>query len=176
MTHYLAHNMTVTPRNLGEVADVIRDCRDMGFRMFSFQPAAFVGNQNRWKDDYRAFSADEVWARDRARRRRRGCTADALQIGDVRCNRTAYGGYVGDRYVPLLDEDDPRDAALAATSFFARVRRDGLRRAAARCLAARLARGFAREPARAAAASPGWAARFVARAGGPRACAARRRR
>src|SRR3954447_19794380 len=46
--HYLAHNMTVTPGNVGELASVIRDCRDMGFRMFSFQPAAFIGNTNRW--------------------------------------------------------------------------------------------------------------------------------
>src|SRR3954452_12995559 len=29
---YLAHNMTVTPGNAGEVASVVRDCRDMGFR------------------------------------------------------------------------------------------------------------------------------------------------
>jgi hypothetical protein len=35
--------MTVTPRNLDQVTGVIRDCRDMGFRMFSFQPAAFGG-------------------------------------------------------------------------------------------------------------------------------------
>src|SRR5829696_6108384 len=52
VTHYLAHNMTVTPRNLDQVAGVIGDCRDMGFRMFSFQPAAFIGNESRWKDDY----------------------------------------------------------------------------------------------------------------------------
>ena len=44
VTHYLAHNMTVTPANIGQAAQVIRDCRDMGFRMFSFQPAAFIGN------------------------------------------------------------------------------------------------------------------------------------
>ncbi len=59
--HYLAHNMTVTPRNLHQVSDVIRDCRGYGFRMFSFQPAAFIGNSARWKDDYREFSDDEVW-------------------------------------------------------------------------------------------------------------------
>ena len=78
--------------------------------MFSFQPAAFIGNTARWKDDYRAFSGDEVWARieegagGRLHHR-------ALQIGDARCNRTAYGAYVGDRYVAMLDEDDARDAA-----------------------------------------------------------------
>src|SRR4051812_16372878 len=59
---YLAHNMTVTPGNVGEVASVIRDCRDMGFRMFSFQPAAFIGNANRWKHSYRELTADSVWA------------------------------------------------------------------------------------------------------------------
>ena len=109
VTHYLAHNMTVTPRNLDQVAGVIRDCRDMGFRMFSFQPAAFIGNESRWKDDYRAFSTDRVWEEIE-----RGAGARlhyrALQIGDARCNRTAYGAYCGDRYVPLLDEDDPADA------------------------------------------------------------------
>ncbi|HEV7844854.1 MAG TPA: hypothetical protein VGO83_01240, partial [Thermoleophilaceae bacterium] len=46
---YLAHNMTVTPGNVDEVASVVRSCRDMGFRMFSFQPAAFIGNASRWK-------------------------------------------------------------------------------------------------------------------------------
>ena len=107
VTHYLAHNMTVTPRNIDQVAGVIRDCRDMGFRMFSFQPAAFVGNTARWKDEYRAFSTDEVWAQIQEGAGGR-LHADALHIGDQRCNRTAYGCYVGDRYVPLLDEDgDP---------------------------------------------------------------------
>ncbi|MBA3420690.1 MAG: radical SAM protein, partial [Thermoleophilaceae bacterium] len=62
ISSYLAHNMTVTPRNVGEVAGVIRDCHAMGFRMFSFQPAAAVGNPNRWKDDYDAVSSEQVWA------------------------------------------------------------------------------------------------------------------
>ena len=143
VTHYLAHNMTVTPRNLDQVAGVIRDCRDMGFRMFSFQPAAFIGNENRWKDDYRAFSTDRVWEEIE-----RGAGARlhfrALQIGDERCNRTAYGAYAGDRYVPLLDEDDPADrrwlqdfiAAFGGMDFAAPPA----------LLAARLARGFARHP------------------------------
>src|SRR5690349_7475178 len=34
---FLAHNMTVTPANLGQVAAVVRDCRAMGYGMFSFQ-------------------------------------------------------------------------------------------------------------------------------------------
>ena len=96
--HYLAHNMTVTPRNMGQVAEVVRDCRDMGFRMFSFQPAAFIGNTNRGKDDYEDVTAERVWAEVE-----RGAGGhlpwNAFQIGDERCNRTAYGVYVGERYV-----------------------------------------------------------------------------
>ncbi len=90
----------------------------------------------------------------------------ALQIGDERCNRTAYGAFVGDRYVPLLDEDDPRDetALVAFLRAFG-----GLDFAASRGLVAlRVARGVARHPAivpRAGAAA--W--RFVRRAGGLRA-------
>ena len=58
---YLAHNMTVTPGNVGEVAEVVRSCRDMGFRMLSFQPAAFIGNEARWKHSYRSLTPDLVW-------------------------------------------------------------------------------------------------------------------
>lgn len=165
VTSYLAHNMTVTPRNLGEVAEVVRACRDMGFRMFSFQPAAFIGNEARWKDEYRSCSGDDVWAEIE-----RGVGARlhfrALQIGDERCNRTAYGAFVGERYVPLLDEDDPRDeAALVA---FVRAF-GGLDFAAARGLVAmRVLRGVARHPVIVPRAL-GAARRFTRRAGGPRA-------
>jgi MoaA/NifB/PqqE/SkfB family radical SAM enzyme len=159
VTSYLAHNMTVTPRNLDQVAGVIRDCRDMGFRMFSFQPAAFVGNTSRWKDDYRAFGSDEVWRQIELGAGGR-LHYDALHIGDVRCNRTAYGGYAGDRYVPLLDEDDPRDAAWLDAFLRAFGGMDFV--APPAVLAARLARGFAREP-HALPLLAGWAARFAAR-------------
>ncbi|MGH3261518.1 MAG: hypothetical protein ACRDNS_05935, partial [Trebonia sp.] len=47
---FLAHNMTVTPGNLDEVAAVVRECAGMGFAMFSFQPAAFVGDDRRWHE------------------------------------------------------------------------------------------------------------------------------
>jgi hypothetical protein len=163
VTSYLAHNMTVTPRNLGEVAQVIRDCRDMGFRMFSFQPAAFVGNEARWKDEYRAFGGDEVWRQVEAGAGGR-LHYNALQIGDVRCNRTAYGGYAGDRYVPLLDEDSAPDRRWLASFIRAFGGMDFV--APPALTAARLVRGFAREPA-AAPRLAGWAARFTARAGGP---------
>ncbi len=162
VTHYLAHNMTVTPGNIGEVAQVIRDCRDMGFRMFSFQPAAFIGNTNRWKHDYREFSTDEVW-----RQVEEGAGArlhwNAFQIGDPRCNRTAYGAYCGDRYAALLDEDDPRDARVLDDFIEAFGGMDF----DARLLVPRLIRGTARHP-RALKSGLGWARRFAARAGGVR--------
>ena len=115
ITSFLAHNMTVTPGNLDEVAGVVRRNRDAGFRLFSFQPAAYVGNAARWGEGYRAVDPDDVWSRieegagGRLHHR-------AIQYGDPRCNRTAYGGFCGTRYWPLLDGDDPRDAA-ALTSF-----------------------------------------------------------
>jgi hypothetical protein len=59
---FLAHTMTVTPRNLDQVAQVVRDCRPMGFGMLSFQPAAFVGDRRRWTDDYDRLDAGRVWA------------------------------------------------------------------------------------------------------------------
>jgi hypothetical protein len=69
ITHYLAHNMTVTPRNLDQVADVIRDCRAMGFRMFSFQPAAspLAPGSCRWSasSDDRSHGDDDRAAGDR---------------------------------------------------------------------------------------------------------------
>ncbi|MDQ6749977.1 MAG: radical SAM protein [Actinomycetota bacterium] len=105
---YLAHNMTVTPRNVGQLAQVIADCRHMGFRMFSFQPAAFIGNTNRWKDDYEDVSGDRVWAE--MERGAGGHLAwNVFQIGDERCNRSAYGAFVGDRYVQLIDDRGPGD-------------------------------------------------------------------
>jgi hypothetical protein len=165
ITHYLAHNMTVTPRNIGQVAEVVRACRDMGFRMLSFQPAAFVGNRARWKDEYREFTTDELWAEMEAGAGGR-LHADALHIGDPRCNRTAYGCYVGARYVPLLDEDDAGDAR-ALDAFIGAF--GGMDAAVPRALlAARVARGLARHPT-AVAEFAGWARRFAGRAGGVRA-------
>ncbi len=170
VTHYLAHNMTVTPANVDQVAQVIRDCREMGFRMFSFQPAAFIGNTSRWKHEYREFSTDEVW-----RRIEEGAGArlhwGAFQIGDPRCNRTAYGAYAGDRYVPLLDEDDERDARVLDDFVTAFGGMDFV--APPGILATRVVRGLARHP-RAIAGAAGWGRRFAARAGGLRALARQR--
>jgi hypothetical protein len=163
--HYLAHNMTVTPANVDQVAGVVRDCRAMGFRMFSFQPAAYVGNPSRWKGgSYRDLTSDSVWAEIE-----RGAGArlphGAFQFGDTRCNRTAYGALVdGERWVPLLDDRSPvdmrvRDAFLAT---FGGMDFD------APLLVPRLLRALAAEP-RALPLAARWAGRFARRAGGVRA-------
>lgn len=109
--HDLAHNMTVTPRNLDQVADVTRACLTMGYGMLSFQPAARVGNPRRWREDYSEVTIDAVWSEIE-----RGVGSRLpwrhLQMGDARCNRSAYGVLCGERWVPLLDDRDPRDLAV----------------------------------------------------------------
>jgi hypothetical protein len=106
--HDLAHNMTVTPRNLPEVAGVVRSCLTMGYGMLSFQPAARVGNPARWRETYAEVTMDSVWDEIE-----RGVGVrlpwQHLQMGDPRCNRAAYGILTGDAWVPLLDDRDPRD-------------------------------------------------------------------
>ncbi len=113
---FLAHNMTVTPANLGQVADVVRDCHAMGFGMFSFQPAAFVGDDRRWHENYEQVGMDEVW---REIEKGAGTPLDytVVQHGDLRCNRAAYGFYVGPRWHPFLSGGDPADLAARATFF-----------------------------------------------------------
>jgi hypothetical protein len=162
---YLAHNMTVTPGNVGEVAGVVRSCHDMGFRMLSFQPAAYVGNPSRWKHEYRALSQDGVWAEIEAGAGAR-LPHRVFQFGDERCNRTAYGAYVGARWVPFLDDREPRDMDVRESFFetFGGMDFDVPRA----LLAARLARAFAAHP-EALARATRWAPRFVRRAGGVRA-------
>ncbi|WP_353649975.1 radical SAM domain-containing protein [Nakamurella sp. A5-74] len=108
---FLAHNMTVTPRNVGEIAQLIRDCHGFGFGLFSFQPAAFIGDDRRWHEGYRDTSADAVWAQIEAGAGTR-LPFRALQVGDERCNRTTYGFYVGPDYFPILDEEKPADIAV----------------------------------------------------------------
>lgn len=114
--HFLAHTMTVTPRNLDQVAAVIAECRDYGFGMFSFQPAAFVGDERRWHEDYAEVTGNAVWAQIE-----RGAGARlpfrALQTGDERCNRTTHGFFVGDLYVPILDDECPADLRVRDVFF-----------------------------------------------------------
>ncbi|MEO6858561.1 MAG: radical SAM domain-containing protein [Solirubrobacteraceae bacterium] len=157
----LAHNMTVTPRNLDQVAEVTHEAMRMGFGMLSFQPAAYVGNPARWREEFSDVSIDAVW-----REIERGVGARLpwrhLQTGDVRCNRTAYGILAAGRWTPLLDDEDPQD--LAARDLFLDAvggmdfdRPPGL-------LALALARLLIRHPTLPGRAV-GWAARLARRAG-----------
>jgi len=113
---FLAHNMTVTPANLGQVAAVVRECRAMGYGMFSFQPAAFVGDDRRWHEGYRDITGDQVWAQIE---RGAGTALDyhVFEHGDVRCNRAAYGFWCAGRWYPWLDGSDPRDLAVRDAFF-----------------------------------------------------------
>jgi len=114
--YFLAHNMTVTPRNVDQIAAVISDCRGFGFGLFSFQPAAFVGDDRRWHDGYRQINADEVWGQiERGAGTR--LPFQVFQNGDVRCNRTAYGFYAGDRWFPILDDRQPVDLQVRDVFF-----------------------------------------------------------
>ncbi len=160
---YLAHNMTVTPTNLDQVADVVRDCHTMGFRMFSFQPAAFVGNETRWTADYRAMTDDDVWTEIE-----RGVGTrlpyKAIQFGDFRCNRVVWGVWVGERFVPILDDEDPAD--LRARDLFLHAFRGSFLFVRRPVMVARVLRTIARNP-RVVPVGVAWLARFVRRAGGP---------
>ncbi|MGR8009503.1 radical SAM domain-containing protein [Streptomyces hypolithicus] len=159
---FLAHNMTVTPGNLDEIAGVIRDCRDMGYGMFSFQPAAFIGDERRWKEEYREATPDAVWA-EIERGAGTPLDYDVFHNGDVRCNRTAYGFYVGERWYPFLDGADPRDIAVR-DSFFRNLGKVSFTGTPPPLLAAKLVRVIARHPGTVATAL-GWLARTVHRAG-----------
>ena len=109
--NFLAHNMTITPGNVDEIGGVISRCKAMGYSLFSFQPAAHVGDERRWKEDYRSLDPDEVW-----RRMEEGVGATLpfriFQVGDERCNRTAWGFYLGEQWHSVLDEDDPSDMVV----------------------------------------------------------------
>jgi hypothetical protein len=108
---FLAHNMTVTPANVDQISGVISRCKAIGFNMFSFQPAAHIGDERRWKEDYRSLEPDDVWGNIE---RGAGSTLPfrVFQVGDERCNRTAWGFYLGERWHSILDEKDPLDMVV----------------------------------------------------------------
>ncbi len=114
---YLAHNMTVTRGNLAEVAEVVRAVRTMGFALMSFQPAARIGDERRWpRDEAGAGGAggvgmDELWEEIESGMGQR-LAWQPLQVGDPRCNRTAFGLLVGERWIPAVDPDSPGDLAV----------------------------------------------------------------
>ncbi len=117
ITSYLAHNMTVTPGNIDQVASVVRQSRADGWRLFSFQPAAFIGDSTRWNSKFRDLSSDVVWneveegAGSVLPNQR--LPYEGLRFGDLRCNRVTWGAYVNQRYVPIVDDKSPADMATA---------------------------------------------------------------
>ena len=141
---FLAHNMTVTPRNVGQIAQVIRGTHGMGFGMFSFQPAAFVGDDRRWHEEYRDTTGDAVWTQIEAGA---GTTLDyhVFEHGDIRCNRTAYGFYLRDRWHPFLDGKSPADLATR-DAFFHYLGSINFTGTPAPILAAKLSRVVIRHP------------------------------
>ncbi len=118
VSFFLAHNMTVTPANIDHVSEIVNEVSAMGFSMLSFQPAAQVGDERRWTGgDYRTVGIDDVWDRLEVGLGQR-VAWQALQFGDPRCNRTAFGLRIGGTWVPMFDpasEADliARDRALA---------------------------------------------------------------
>ena len=108
---FLAHNMTVTPANVGEIPEVIRALKKMRFSLMSHQPAAFIGDVTRWNDEFRTIDSDYVWSKIEEGFGR-PLPFRMLQMGDERCNRSVWGILVGDGYFPYLEEGDDefRDA------------------------------------------------------------------
>lgn len=129
--------------------------------MLSFQPAAYVGNPARWREDFRAISIDDVW-REIERGAGTRLAWRHMQMGDGRCNRSAYGVLAGGRWTALLDDGDARDLRVrdAFLDLFGGM---DFERSPA-IVAVAVARVAARHP-RVIAVAGGWAARFVRRAG-----------
>ncbi len=156
--------MTVTPSNLDQVASVTRDVLAMGYSMLSFQPAAFVGDERRWREGFREVTPDAVWGQIEAGAGTRLPHA-AVQMGDPRCNRTAYGVLVGPRWVPLLDDECPADLA-ARDAFFEHLGSAVLGGVPVWVAAARIARAVAPHPS-AIRIGRSYGGRLLRRSGGP---------
>ena len=107
---YLAHNMTVTPTNLDDVEQVTRDVLEMNYDMMSFQPAAFIGDDRRWNENFEEVTIDAVWERIEAGVGQ-PLPHKAVQFGDPRCNRHTVGVMVDGRFASVLDADEPKDIA-----------------------------------------------------------------
>lgn len=107
---YIAHNMTVTPANVDQVARVTAAVLNMPFDMLSFQPAAYIGDARRWGKAYSDVSIDAVWDRIEAGAGQ-PIPWQGAQFGDPRCNRSAVVLRTGETMAPLLDPADPKDVA-----------------------------------------------------------------
>ncbi|MBG6240174.1 hypothetical protein IWX78_003169 [Mycetocola sp. CAN_C7] len=102
--------MTVTPSNLGQISETTQAVLEMPFDMMSFQPAAFIGDDRRWKEDFSEVTIDDVWEQVEAGAGQK-LPWQATQFGDPRCNRSTVGMRVDGRFAALLDPDEPRDLA-----------------------------------------------------------------
>lgn len=107
---YLAHNMTVTPSNLQEVSAVTRSVLQMPYDMLSFQPAAFLGDERRWKEDFTEVDIDSVWERIEEGASQK-LPWQGTQFGDPRCNRYTTGLSANGTFAVLIDPEDPADTA-----------------------------------------------------------------
>lgn len=163
LRYFLAHNMTVTRANRDQVAGVVAAVRHMGYSMMSFQPAARVGDPRRWGVDEQSVSIDEVWEQVETGMGQ-SVAWQALQFGDPRCNRSAFGIVVGDTWVPLLDPAVAADLGFR-DEVFARVPAVSLSGEQPWVTVAKVFRLAVREP-RLAAMSLRWSRRVVRRAGG----------
>jgi len=157
----LAHNMTVTPRNVDQVAEVVRACLTMRYGMLSFQPAAYVGHPARWREDFRSISIDDVW-REMERGAGTRLPFEHVRMGDPRCNRVSHGVLAAGRWTALLDDRDARDLHVR-DAFLDRCGGMDFERPPA-IVAVAIARVVARDP-RVVAIAAGWALRFARRAG-----------
>ncbi|MEO6827483.1 MAG: hypothetical protein ABI255_12195 [Microbacteriaceae bacterium] len=107
---YIAHNMTVTPSNLDQVGQVTHDVLEMPYDMMSFQPAAYIGDDRRWKENFDEVTIDDVWERieDGAGQK---LPWQATQFGHPLCNRSTVGLRVDGTFAALLDPGNPKDLA-----------------------------------------------------------------
>ena len=92
------------------VGEVAKSVLDMPFSMMSFQPAAFIGDNRRWKEDFSEVSIDDVWERIEEGAGQK-LPWQATQFGDPRCNRTTVGVWADQRFAPLLDPENAKDLA-----------------------------------------------------------------
>jgi len=82
----------------------------MPYDMLSFQPAAYIGDDRRWSEDFEEITIDAVWSRIEAGAGQ-PIPWQGTHFGDTRCNRTAVALSTGTGLAALLDPDDPRDLA-----------------------------------------------------------------
>ncbi|CAA9232387.1 MAG: Radical SAM domain protein [uncultured Arthrobacter sp.] len=114
VSSYLAHNMTVTPSNFGEVAEVTRSVLSMPYDMLSFQPAAYIGDGRRWKEDFTEVGIDDVWQKIEEGAGQK-VPWEGIQVGDPRCNRYSTGVFAGEKFSVLVDPQDAADIAARDT-------------------------------------------------------------